>query len=1071
MDFDSINPLVPIPDLGESQTSYSYESFNMETPIIGPTGQTVAINQLVTNEHSTESEQLLTSDMEENERPKKRLRSSGNPTSRNPHIPALKSSDQPVMSYTNQNPTSNGLNGNEIPMGYPYISGSSNTPVDTTSTLSSSFDPRKSTTPLTTPEQNASTPPCVAGASVLDSGKVDIAKCRPRSSIPGHLTPEVYGQQCVASAYACRLDPYSLHPKEQEALQDHLCHMHVTLYLNIRNGILRLWTRNAMVSVTREEALGVAKDYRWMNLASFAHDWLARNGYINFGCVEVPLPIVHPRRGRRKDGPVIVVVGAGVGGLGCARQLEGLFRHYRDAETAPRVIVLEGRRRIGGRIYSHPLRSMESESLPPGLVPKAEMGAQIIVGFENGNPLDQIVRSQLALHYHLLHDSSTIYDTDGFPVNFVQDLMNDQLHVNLLERTGKYRHEVLIPTTAQGDADMIDAGRESTSDDGLTVREYEDARRAGTTHLLLPTKRTRRHRGAGHRTVEIEPIDNVVADSMGTEDPAASFCLAIGWRLNPGYSAHDTIELDEVARATPTQTLGAVMDEGVKQYQEMLPMTPKDMRLQNWHIANMEYSNATNFKNLSLSSWDQDTGNEFEGEHSQVIGGYQQLPFGLYSLPTKLDVRTKKIVQSISYDSTGSGSHKSVIECEDGEKFIADHVIFTGSLGVLKHNTIQFNPPLPDWKLGAIERLGFGLMNKVILVFPEPFWDETRDMFGLLREPTIYNSMDPDDYVKNRGRCYIFWNCMQTAGLPVITGIMAGDAAYETEITSDADIISEVISQLRNVFKHTRIPDPVETIITRWASDKFTRGSYSYVATEAHAEDYDLMARPVGSLHFAGEATSRNHPATVHGAYLSGIRAAAEVIESVVGPIEIPTPLVPDKPVNSTVPAATPNGAQHSEPAPAQQQPPTPSNHVANEKQRRETYEQAMWTAIYAKIGSAPVRPPKVALNPFLLYQKDFWYKCRDQCVEARRAGSTKPNAKAGRDEIRHALGQMWRNASAEEKAPYLDQVETSRALKESAWSEWKVAAEEWDRRSLQVKAEWCAQYPYEEWVTPGLAE
>ncbi|KAJ5892384.1 Winged helix-turn-helix transcription repressor DNA-binding [Penicillium tannophilum] len=1073
MDFNSITPSDSIADFGESEPSYSYAALNMMTSTTGPTGQTAFINQLATNERSTglESGQQLVFEMEGSGRPNKRLRSSEYLTSPNSHFPVSKSHGQPVTSKNSQPPASNGNKGTGGSMGYPYISGSSNTPADTSSTLSPSVDPRKSTSPLTTPEHSVFTPACVAGVSVLESGKVDLAKCRPRSSIPAHLTPEVYGQQCVASAYACRLDPYSLHPKEQEALQDYLCHMHVTLYLNIRNGILRLWTRNAMVSVTREEALGVAKDYRWMNLASFAHDWLARNGYINFGCVEVPIPIVPPRRGRRREGPVIVVVGAGVGGLGCARQLEGLFRHYRDAETAPRVIVLEGRRRIGGRVYSHPLRSMESASLPPGLVPKAEMGAQIIVGFENGNPLDQIVRSQLALHYHLLHDSSTIYDIDGLPVGFVQDSMNDQLHVNLLERTGKYRHEVLIPTTAQGDADMIDAGRESTSDDGLTVREYEEARRAGTTHLLLPTKRTRRHRGAGHKTVEIEPIDKVAADSLGTDDPAASFCLAIGWRLNAGHSEDDTIELDDIARATPTQTLGAVMDEGVKQYQDMLPMTPKDMRLQNWHIANMEYSNATNFKNLSLSSWDQDTGNEFEGEHSQVIGGYQQLPFGLYSLPTKLDVRTNKIVQSISYDPTGSDSRKSVIQCEDGEKFVADHVVFTGSLGVLKHETIQFNPPLPDWKLGAIKRLGFGLMNKVILVFPEPFWDETRDMFGLLREPTIYNSMNPDDYVKNRGRCYIFWNCMQTAGLPVITGIMAGDAAYETETTSDADIISEVVSQLRNVFKHTSIPDPVETIITRWASDKFTRGSYSYVATEARAEDYDLMARPVGSLHFAGEATSRNHPATVHGAYLSGIRAAAEVIESVVGPIEIPTPLVPEKPVTSTVPAATPNGTQHSEPVMAQQQPITSSNHMADEKLRRETYHDAMRMAISAVIGEAPIPPPKVALNPFLLYQKDFWSKCRDQCEEARRAGSSNPNAKAPRDEIRHALGQMWRNAPVEEKQPYLDQVEVSRALKERAWSEFKVAAEEWDRQFLQAKAEWCAQHPYEGWVTPGSAE
>lgn len=82
--------------------------------------------------------------------------------------------------------------------------------------------------------------------NVADS-QAEIAKYRPRSSIPSNLSAAAYAQQCIAAAYASRLNPYALHKKEQEALQDHLCHLHVTVYLNIRNGILRLWTRNALV--------------------------------------------------------------------------------------------------------------------------------------------------------------------------------------------------------------------------------------------------------------------------------------------------------------------------------------------------------------------------------------------------------------------------------------------------------------------------------------------------------------------------------------------------------------------------------------------------------------------------------------------------------------------------------------------------------------------------------------------------------------------------------------------------------------------------------------------------------
>ncbi|KAK9858998.1 Winged helix-turn-helix transcription repressor DNA-binding [Penicillium brevicompactum] len=962
--------------------------------------------------------------------------------------------------------------------------GSSSTPNESTPStdLTSAIDPKNSTSPPPVPLQSIPMQSIVFGPNILESGKVDLSKCRPRASIPSKLHPSVYGEQCVRAAYSSRLNPYALHRQEQEFLQDHLCHVHVTIYLNIRNGILLLWGRNPMVAVTREEALGCAKDYRWMNLASFAYDWLARNGYINHGCVEAPLAPVKPKRGRRKEGPTIVVIGAGMAGLGCARQLESLFRQYRESNVLPRVIVLEGRRRLGGRIYSHPLTSLKSKSLPKGLVPKAEMGAQIIVGFDHGNPLDQIVRGQLALTYHKIRDVSTIYDIDGSPVNENQDAMAEKLYNDILDRTGFYRHKAKISPTAEGNREMIDTGRESVVDDGLTVRQYEEARAAGTIDLLVPTKRVRR--GIKHKTAENELSVDVASDLAGNsdDDPAALTCQTTGWKLNPGYTVSDTIELDQIAKVSLAQTLGVVMDEGVKQYQRMLPLTPKDMRLMNWHFANLEYANATNVNRLSLSGWDQDIGNEFEGEHSQVIGGYQQLPYGLYNLPEKLDVRTRKIVTDISYDTTGTNVHKkAVVKCENGETFTADHVVFTGSLGVLKQQKINFEPPLPDWKRGAIERLGFGIMNKVVLVFKEPFWDTKRDMFGLLREPANAVTMVQEDYAANRGRFYLFWNVMKTTGLPCLIALMAGDAAHQAECTPDEEIVKEVTGQLRNVFKDMPVPDPLETIVTRWGQDPFTYGSYSYVAQSAFPGDYDLMAQPIGNLHFAGEATCGTHPATVHGAYLSGLRAASEIISPIAGPIVMPHPLVPDKSKvrsKSSTPSASvkkPRGSLSTSPeASSQPKAPTSSSRkpTSSDQTRRDAYDQALWTTIYAELGSAPARPTKTGLNPFLFYQKDFWQQCRDNCDQLRRTTSNNPNAKAPRDDIRAALGQMWRSATPAEKQPYLDRTEANRRANAEAWDKWKVDVAEWERATFVVKDRFCAENPFESWVMPDyLAE
>ena len=48
-----------------------------------------------------------------------------------------------------------------------------------------------------------------------------------------------------------------------------------------------------------------------------------------------------------------------------------------------------------------------------------------------------------------------------------------------------------------------------------------------------------------------------------------------------------------------------------------------------------------------------------------------------------------------------------------GDGLEADACLVTVPLGVLKTSAIKFQPPLPPWKRQAIERLGFGPIEKV----------------------------------------------------------------------------------------------------------------------------------------------------------------------------------------------------------------------------------------------------------------------------------------------------------------------------------------------------------------------
>jgi len=75
------------------------------------------------------------------------------------------------------------------------------------------------------------------------------------------------------------------------------------------------------------------------------------------------------------------------------------------------------------------------------------------------------------------------------------------------------------------------------------------------------------------------------------------------------------------------------------------------------------------------------------------------------------------------------------------------------------------------------------------------------------------------------------------------------------------------------------VPDPLQSVCTRWGTDSFSLGSYSHVAVGASGDDYDILAESVGDgrLFFAGEATTRRYPATMHGAFISGLREAANI--------------------------------------------------------------------------------------------------------------------------------------------------------------------------------------------------
>lgn len=538
------------------------------------------------------------------------------------------------------------------------------------------------------------------------------------SSIPATLSWAEFGRQCILAAESSRLNPFALHPDEYQLLRNHITHAQVGIYLNIRNAILRLWTKNPLVYVSVEEAAGCARDRRYFNLAKVAHAWLMRNGYINFGCVEVPntattIPYTKVKRGARRT---IVVVGAGMSGLGCARHLEALFAQLGDewineGERPPRVIVLEGRPRVGGRVYSHPFLNQTGSSLPSGHRCTAEMGAQIVTGFEHGNPLNAIIRGQLGIPYHGLRDNTILYDYDGSVVERSQDVLVEKLYNDVLERASVFRNKPATFRTVEGDRNLILFGREPNDTSETTIAELEQSEAPLPASATTTASKTEEKPSTG-----VEKLAGRAYQLSAGFNPNMSATQAVknmGWTAKADAPILQSLELDSIAKASAHPTLGQTMDEGIRQYQKILDLRPRDLRLLNWHHANLEYANAASVNQLSLSGWDQDIGNEFEGQHTEVIGGYQQVPRGLWQCPSRLDVRFKTVLKSVHYNLGEKEIGKAVkVECTNGEVIEADQLVVTTPLGVLKSGSITFQPPLPEWKQGVIERMGFGLLNK-----------------------------------------------------------------------------------------------------------------------------------------------------------------------------------------------------------------------------------------------------------------------------------------------------------------------------------------------------------------------
>ncbi|MEM7272726.1 MAG: NAD(P)/FAD-dependent oxidoreductase [Actinomycetota bacterium] len=246
----------------------------------------------------------------------------------------------------------------------------------------------------------------------------------------------------------------------------------------------------------------------------------------------------------------------------------------------------------------------------------------------------------------------------------------------------------------------------------------------------------------------------------------------------------------------------------------------------------------------------------YDGQEAVVVGGFGRL---VDVLAEGLDIRLGQVVESIRYGADG------VEVIASGEVFAGSHVIVTVPLGVLKARTIAFDPPLPDTKLDAIDAIGMGRLEKVVLRFDAPFWRtdpaRARNLFNI------------DDTTP----CPLFFDLSAGAGRPMLACLLTGD--HGARMVDDPEpLVAEALAILERMFPG-RVPEPTATHTTKWQVDPFALGSYSTIRPETTEQHFADLVAPVGSqLLFAGEATNVDRPGYVDGAIDSGVREAGRIL-------------------------------------------------------------------------------------------------------------------------------------------------------------------------------------------------
>ena len=266
-----------------------------------------------------------------------------------------------------------------------------------------------------------------------------------------------------------------------------------------------------------------------------------------------------------------------------------------------------------------------------------------------------------------------------------------------------------------------------------------------------------------------------------------------------------------------------------------------------------EFDKGASIENVSAVFHDDDK--RFSKPDVIIKNGYEIV---INQLSNNLNIKLNQTVKSIDLSNDNGVEIQS-----NSENYICDFVICSVPLGVLKSNKIRFKPSLPKRYLNSINKIGFGSVTKIAMKFNRPFWDISKQYFGVATE--------------TKGRWNYWLNYRTFSSENILLGISVGDYALVADRMNNEGMKKDALKVLRGVWGRS-VTEPIETISTRWSKEENILGAYSYPTPGTTPNDYNYLEDPINNkLFFCGEHTTFDYSATTHGALLSGLRAAEDV--------------------------------------------------------------------------------------------------------------------------------------------------------------------------------------------------